>query len=204
MTTLIIVRHAEVEGIEPPVFHGRIVLPLTARGIRQAELTREVLHASWAIDAIYCSPLTRCVRTADILNEALQLNPVPHQGLTDIDYGAWTNLAMDDVAQRWPRQLEQWRHYPQHCSVPGGESLQEVAARVVATLSHLLVAHASGTVALVLHDSVIRVLLCHLLGLPLSSYWLFDPSLCGISVVTHHDNRFTAHSINETQHLVNA
>jgi len=204
MTTLILVRHAEVEGIEPPVFHGRIVLPLTPRGIRQAELTREALHARWAIDAIYCSPLTRCVRTADILNETLHLNPVPHPGLTDIDYGAWTNLAIEDVALRWPRQLEQWRHYPQDCSVPGGESLQEVAARVVATLSQLLTAHASGTVVLVLHDSVIRVLLCHLLGLPLSSYWLFDPSLCGISVVTHHENRITVHSINETQHLINA
>ena len=204
MTTLIIIRHGEVEGIDPPTFRGRVVLPLTARGVRQAELTRDALRARWAIDAIYCSPLTRCVRTADIINDAFQLNPVPHQGLTDIDYGAWTNLTKADVSQRWPHELERWESHPHDCRAPGGESLQEVAARAVATLGHILVAHARGTAAIILHDSVIRVLLCHLLGLPLSSYWLFDPAPCGISNVAHHENRVTVHSINETQHLINA
>lgn len=204
MTDLILIRHGEVDGIDPPAFRGRIVLPLTARGVRQAELTREALRERWAIDAIYSSPLTRCVRTADIINAAFHLNPVPHQGLTDIDYGAWTNLPLADVSVRWPHELECWMSHPDRCCVPGGESLQEVAARVVATVGSVLDAHPQGTVALVLHDSVIRVLLCHLLGLPLSGYWLFDPAPCGISSVSHRENRITVHAVNETGHLINA
>ncbi|KZC20243.1 MULTISPECIES: histidine phosphatase family protein [Rhodanobacter] len=204
MTTLILVRHGEVEGLDPPTFHGRIVLPLTDTGAKQAALTQEIMHARWAVEAIYCSPLTRCVRTADIINEAFRLNTVPHQGLTDIDYGAWTNIPADEVGKRWPRELGRWKSQPHGCRVPGGESLQEVAARVIATFNTLLDAHARGTVAIVTHDSVLRVLLCHVMGLPLSSYWLFNPTPCGISVVSHDENRFTVHSINETQHLLNA
>lgn len=203
MLTLILIRHGEVDGIDPPSFRGRVVLLLTPRGTRQAELTREALRARSAIDAIYCSPLTRCVRTADILSEAFQLNAVPLQGLTDIDYGPWTQLPVDEVAMRWPREFGRWKSSPQACCIPGGESLQEVAARAVAALGSIFGAHAKGTVAIVTHDSVLRVLLCHMLGLPLSSYWQFDPSPCGISVVTHADNHFTVHSINETQHLLN-
>lgn len=203
MTTLILVRHGEVEGIDPPTFRGRVVLPLTAKGAKQATLAQEVIHARWAtVDAIYCSPLTRCVRTADIINEAFQLNTVPHQGLTDIDYGAWTNLSADEVWKRWPRELGRWKNQPHSFTVPGGESLQEVAARVVATLCTIIDAHLRGTVVIVTHDSILRVLLCHVMGLPLSSYWLFDPAPCGISVVAHIENRFTIHSINETQHLL--
>lgn len=200
-TTLIFIRHGDVEGIDPPCFRGRIVLPLTTRGTHQAELTREALHEQSVLDAIHCSPLTRCVRTADILSEAFQFSAVPMQGLTDIDYGAWTRLPVDEVATRWPREYGQWKATPHACSIPGGESLQEVAARAVAALGNILGAHARGTVAIVTHDSVIRVLLCHVLGLPLSSYWLFEPTVCGMSTVVHVDGHFTVHCINEAQHL---
>ncbi|CAM5407578.1 histidine phosphatase family protein [Rhodanobacter lindaniclasticus] len=204
MTTLILVRHGEVDGIDPPTFRGRIVLQLTAKGAKQAALTKEVIRARWAVDTIYCSPLTRCVRTADIINEAFQLNTVPHQGLTDIDYGAWTNLPVDEVWKRWPREASLWKTAPHTCRIPGGESLQDVAARAIDALTAVLHAHPRGTVAIITHDSVLRVLLCHVMGLPLSSYWLFDPAPCGISVISHTENRFTVHSINETQHLINA
>lgn len=200
-TNLILIRHGDVEGIDPPTFRGRIVLQLTPRGVRQAELTRDALREMPVLDAIYCSPLTRCVRTADILSGAFQLSAVPMQGLTDIDYGAWTRLSVEEVSARWPREHAQWKAAPHACSIPGGESLQEVAARAVAALGAVFRAHARGTVAIVTHDSVIRVLLCHVLGLPLSSYWLFEPTVCGMSTVIYFDDHFVVHSINETRHL---
>jgi probable phosphoglycerate mutase len=97
-----------------------------------------------------------------------------------------------------------WKTAPHACRIPGGESLQDVAARAIDALTAVLHAHPRGTVAIVTHDSVLRVLLCHVMSLPLSSYWLFDPAPCGISMVTHAESRFTIHSINETQHLLNA
>lgn len=204
MTTLILVRHGEVEGIDPPTFRGHIDLALTGKGMKQAGLARDAIGSRWALDAIYCSPLSRCVRTADAIGGPLHMDGVPHLGLTDIDYGGWTSLGVDEVWQRWPREAALWKTAPHTCRIPGGESLQDVAARAVDALTAVLHEHPRGVVAIVTHDSVLRVLLCHVIGLPLSSYWLFDPRPCGISVVAHAENRYTVHSINETQHLLDA
>lgn len=204
MTHLILLRHGEVEGIDPPVFRGRLDLPLTPRGVRQAELTRDALSARHVVNAIYCSPLSRCVRTADIVSSALRLNAVPHPGLTDLDYGAWTGLADVEVAKRWPQEADLWKTAPHALRIPGGESLQDLAARVIDALALLLHAHPRGIITFVSHDSAIRVLLCHALGLPLSGYRQLAPTPCGISVLACTSGRCTLESFNETQHLLNA
>lgn len=202
-TTLLLIRHGEVEGIHPPTFRGRQDLALTERGKRQAALTRDYLGGHWGVDKIYSSPLSRCVRTADTIGQAFQLQSVPHPGLTDIDYGGWSGLPVAEVEQRWPREARLWKTAPHRFRIPGGESIQEVAARITDALAMILLAHPQETVALVTHDSAIRVLLCHVAGLPLSSYWLFQPSPCGVSVVRA-DEGFTIQTINSTHHLLGA
>lgn len=202
MTHLILLRHGEVDGIDPPVFRGRLDLPLTPRGVRQAVLTRDALSACRVVNAIYCSPLSRCVRTADIVGNAFRLDAVSHPGLTDLDYGAWSGLADTEVTRRWPQEAALWKTAPHALRIPGGESLQDLAARAVDAFVLLLHAHPRGNIVLVSHDSVIRVLLCHALGLPLSSYDVLAPSPCGISMLACAPGRCTLESFNETQHLL--
>ena len=202
MTTLILLRHGEVEGITPPIFRGHSDLPLTARGVRQSELTRDALHARHSVTTVYCSPLERCMRTAEIVSTGFGIAPVPYPGLDDIHYGEWTGLSADQVWERWPRDVALWKAAPHMVRFPGGESLQDVAARAVDALTTILSAHSGGTLVLVTHDSVLRVLFCHMFSLPLSSYWLFAPEPCGISVLDCSELRFTARSINEIQHLL--
>ena len=204
MTRVILVRHAEVAGIDPPTFRGRAELALTERGEKQAALTRDAIHARWPVGRLYCSPLGRCVRTANTIGEAFGLHATPEDGLTDIDYGDWTGLGTDEVSRRWPSALAMWRTAPHDFHVPGGESLQALAARAVDALMTILSTTGENTVAIVTHDSVIRVLLCHAMGLPLASYWLLAPSPCGISVASYQEGRFTIEAFNETAHLSGA
>jgi len=201
MTRLLLIRHGEVEGIDPPIFRGRTDLPLTLRGSRQALATADHLAGRIALGTVYCSPLSRCVRTADTLCERFQTASITHPELNDIGYGAWTGLSIDQVRAQWPEELLLWLTSPHLARIPGGESLQELAARTTEALVGVLRKHLHGTVALITHDSVIRVLLCHALGLPLSSYWTFSPSPCGITRLAFVDQRFTLESFNETQHL---
>ncbi|KRE89030.1 hypothetical protein ASG87_05640 [Frateuria sp. Soil773] len=201
MTTILLIRHGEVAGITPPRFRGREDLTLTPRGVRQAELVRDAIAARWVPSAVYCSPLTRCVRTADTIAGAFSLDARTHSGLNDINYGAWQGMAVTEVAQRWPEDLQRWHGSPHTMRVPGGETLQEVQARAVDALQAILHAHSHGTVVLVAHDSVNRILLGHALGLSLGGYWSLPQSPCAISQITFTDDRFTIRSINETQHI---
>lgn len=203
MTSLLLIRHGEVEGISPPIFRGRTELTLTPRGVRQAELTRDHLRQHWNIDAIYCSPLGRCVRTARTIAQPFDLQATTLAGLTDIDYGAWSGHPVTEVQERSPEAYALWKSAPHTVRMPQGESLQDVAARATDALAAMLAAHPQDTVAVVTHDSVIRVLLCHVAGLPLSGYWLFEPSPCGVSVVQAGD-RFSIRMVNGTQHLLDA
>ena len=201
MTTILLIRHGQVAGITPPRFRGREDLMLTPQGVRQAEQVRDAIALRWVPNAVYCSPLTRCVRTADTIARQFALDVRTHQGLNDISYGAWQGMTVTEVAQRWPEELARWHGTPHTMRVPGGETLQEVQARAVDALQAILHAHRHGTVVLVAHDSVNRILLGHALGLPLGSYWSLAQSPCCINEVTFADDRFTIHSINETQHI---
>lgn len=203
MTSLLLIRHGEVEGISPPIFRGRTELSLTPRGVRQAELTRDHLRQHWDVDAIYCSPLGRCVRTAGTIAQAFALQATTLANLIDIDYGAWSGHPVVDVEEHSPREYALWKNAPHTVRLPQGESLQEVAARGTDAVAAILAAHPQGSIAVVTHDSVIRVLLCHFSGLSLSSYWLFEPSPCGISVVQAGD-RVSIRMVNGTQHLMDA
>lgn len=201
MTTIVLVRHGEVKGITPPRFRGRDDLPLTPHGLEQAGRSGDVIRRRWTLDALYCSPLTRCVHTAEAIATGLALKPAPHPGLNDIDYGTWQALAVAEVEQRWPEQLARWHSVPHTMRPPDGESLQEVLARATAALSVMLTDHGETTIALVTHDSVIRLLLGHMLSLPVSAYWSLSQSPCAINEIGFADGRFTIHSINETHHL---
>ncbi|MEW9570399.1 histidine phosphatase family protein [Rhodanobacter sp. Si-c] len=203
MTRLLLIRHGEVQGIDPPTFRGRLDLPLTPRGLRQAESTAAYLTGRQALGAVYCSPLSRCVRTADAICAPFHTASIPHPEINDINYGAWTGLGVDEVCKRWPHEAALWKVAPHVFRIPGGESLQDLVARATDALTAILHKHPHGSIAMVTHDSVIRALLCHALGLPLSAYWLFAPSPCGISTLSYADDRFTVVAINETQHLSN-
>jgi len=111
-TRIILVRHGEVEGIEPAIFRGRLDLPLTARGIRQAELTRDYLLTLGSVAGIYASPLTRCQHTATIIGAPHDLTPGFTPELNDINYGGWQGRSHEDVQRADPDRFKTWMTSP--------------------------------------------------------------------------------------------
>jgi phosphoserine phosphatase len=97
-----------------------------------------------------------------------------------------------------------WFETPQLVRFPGGESLQNLAARVANALRFLLARHASGTIVIVGHDSVNRVFLLQLLDLPLSAYWRFEQSPCCLNEIDVEGGKACVRRINDTRHLEEA
>jgi broad specificity phosphatase PhoE len=200
-TRIILVRHGEVDGIEPPTFRGREDLLLTPRGVRQAELTRDYLLNLGTATALFASPLNRCQTTAEIIAGPQGLLLEAAQELNDIDYGQWQGETHQEVRQRDPQLFDAWMTAPETVRLPGGESLQKAADRAVSALRRALVRREGSTVIIVSHDSIIQLILLHVLGLPLARYGAMELAPCGVSVILHRKDSWKVRSVNETAQL---
>jgi probable phosphoglycerate mutase len=159
------------------------------------------IATGWRLDAVYSSPLGRCRDTAAAIAAGCRLALQTVDGLVDIDYGAWQGLTREEAAARWPEASEMWFRAPHLAAIPAGEPLAAVSSRAASALSGILAHHPGGTLVIVGHDSVNRVLLLHALDLPLSRYWHLEQHPCGISRLCFADGSFVVRSLNETQHL---
>jgi len=183
MTRILLTRHGHVDGIRPARFRGRAELPLTARGLAQADALARRIAGRWKPSAVYTSAMQRCIVTGSRVAEMCGIPASVHEGLGDIDYGAWQMRTHEEVEQEAPEAYRLWRHAPHLLRFPGGESLQDVVARTADALRLVMAQHGSETVVLVGHDSVNRALLLQLLDQPLSAYWKLAQDPCGLSEI---------------------
>jgi phosphoserine phosphatase len=201
-TRIVLVRHGHVDGIDPPRFRGRTDLPLTFRGLQQAEKTRDLLSALPPVAAVYASPLSRCMMTAEILASSWSLVVTSMPSFLDIDYGEWQGRLHLEANQADSEGFARWFNTPHLAVIPGGETMLQLAARVAETMTIILAKHRGETVLLVGHDSVNRVMLLLALDLPLSRFWHLRQDPCAVSLITHDDARgWRVASMNEASHL---
>jgi probable phosphoglycerate mutase len=201
-TTCILVRHGHVEGIHPPRFRGRTELPLTPLGERQAQALRNRIAMEWDPDAVYSSPLGRCLRTAGTVAEPFDLTVKSVDELIDFDYGQWQGLTYDEVHAGWPEAWARWRNTPHLATIPEGESLTSLVGRSVRALHEILNHHRGQTVVVVAHNSINRALLLHALDLPLQRYWAIRQAPCTLNVLEHSGGVLRVRTFNETGHLL--
>lgn len=199
--TLILIRHGHVEGIHPERFRGRIDLPLTELGRKQAAVTAEFVAAHFSASAIYASPLARCVDTAEAIGGAMSLPVERLAGLLDINYGPWQGRAREEVAKAEPELFKAWMEQPHLTIIDGAETLQDVQARLARTLWEIREKHNDNTVIAVGHDSTNRALLTLALDLPLSRYWHLQQDPCAINILRFDAKGCRAVAVNQTAHL---
>ena len=195
MTEIILVRHGETKWNVEEVFRGRIDIELNETGIKQAELLGQYLSKR-KIDAIYSSPLKRAVKTAEIVagNHGLEVEINP--GLIDFDFGDWEGLSRQEVEDKYKELYDVWASHPEQVRVPDGETLDEVRDRTMHVVEEVI-AQYEGTVALVAHRVVNKVLICAMLGLDNSHFWNIRQDVCGVTTFFHDKRRFilTEHNI---------
>jgi phosphoserine phosphatase len=201
MTKILLTRHGHVEGIEPERFRGRAPLELTERGRAQAAVVARRIADGWRVRKIYTSPMKRCVDTGAAIAKASDAATEICGDLNDIDYGAWQFKTLAYAKKDDPELFATWFATPQLVRFPSGESLQDVAARAANALRFVLARHARDTIVLVGHDSVNRVLLLQLLGLPLENYRRLAQAPCCLNEIDINGGDVCVVRLNETHHL---
>jgi len=161
---LVVIRHGESEGNAEGLAQGRLPFPLTERGRAQAQRVADVTRAlGWRPKTIVTSPLPRCVETAEIVAKSLGFPaPLPDPAFSEIDCGRATGRSFADLEREHPgffkRPPSQWLGFSEF----GGESDEQVIARVGKGLDAL---PAEASVLLVTHGAVFKAVLVHLVGL---------------------------------------
>jgi broad specificity phosphatase PhoE len=178
MGELILVRHGETEWARDGRHTGRTDVPLTPRGEEQARSLAPLL-ADRAIVLTLVSPAQRARRTAELsgLTEA-----ETDDRLWEWDYGAYEGRTTPQIGEERPGWYL-WRD-----GVVGGETVEQVGARVDGVLDRVRPSLAEGDVALVAHGHVLRVLTARWLGLSPAGGRLFRLDTGTLSTLgTEHD-----------------
>ncbi|GAA0471480.1 histidine phosphatase family protein [Streptomyces stramineus] len=176
MTDFVLVRHGETEWHAENRYAGRTDVPLTGLGRRQAAALG-VWAAGLRLDAVLCSPLSRAGLTAQPAATALGLSPRVDERLYEVDFGRGDGLTRREMAAEFPAELAAFLDDPVAHHLPGGEDPVAAAARGVDCLRDVARDLPDGRVLVVAHSTLVRLVLCELLGIPLSHYRQVFPAL---------------------------
>ncbi len=120
MIRLILVRHGNTfEENQVPVQIGAGTdLPLTAHGRAQAEkMAQYLISEKIQPKAIYAGGLKRQTEFAKIICGNFDLLFFSEPALTEIDYGAWEGLSLQQIGNLWPKEYTEWNEegkWPEH------------------------------------------------------------------------------------------
>ena len=185
---LYLLRHGEPELKDG--FYGHEDVMLSELGRSHAAAQARAL-ASQELAAIYCSDLRRASDGAALLAAGVgRPAPVALPALREMHLGVLERVSFVDAHARHPELVSRGYQSMLAFRMPGGgESVQDVADRVLPCVQDLLARHLTcpegqtPAVAIVAHNTVNRVLLAHAAGLGPAAFIRFEQALGAISRV---------------------
>ncbi|MBL1260552.1 MAG: alpha-ribazole phosphatase family protein [Thiotrichaceae bacterium] len=169
-------RHGEPLGGSR--YRGQIDDPLSDKGWQQM---RDALAGYSLWDAVVTSPLVRCCAFAEELAGAQQLPLAIEADFKELGFGSWEGKTRAELAEIDPQQLQRFYQDPIKYRPEGAEALADFSARVSAAWQRIADAQHGEHLLLVAHAGVIRVLICHALGLPVEQMFRLQVSNASIS-----------------------
>jgi broad specificity phosphatase PhoE len=174
--SLWLIRHGETEWSLSGAHTGRTDLPLTAEGEKKAMLLPGRL-AGEKFALVLTSPLQRARRTAELAGFGATAQDEPN--LLEWDYGAYEGRTSDEIQRERPG----WTVFRD--GTPGGETIEQVAARAWLVIQRATDTALAGDVALFAHGHILRILTACWLGAAPDTARFYALGTAGISVLGH-------------------
>jgi alpha-ribazole phosphatase len=223
VTVLYLIRHGETEGAETRRYKGTIDVPLSENGIRQIERVSDYIvetvkreHGETEklrispspglpisgslLTAVYCSDLSRAIKSAELIAKPYSLEPVIVPALRERNFGVWEGMSFDEIKDKYPEEFTAWAGNPLAFSPMEGESTVEVKDRVINALNEIIHHHSGERIAVVSHGGVIRIMLCDFLGVPLENIFRFEQNYGALNIIEFWDTCPVVKLMNGTMH----
>ena len=197
-----LVRHGQTKFNQLNVVQGRgIDASLNDTGSKQAILFYQAYKSS-SFEKIYISTLKR---TRESVIKFIE-EGIPYEAATGLDEISWgKHEGAEASAERntyFKYIIGEWKSGNTFIKIDGGESPDDVAERQAPVIEKII--NSSEEVVLVcMHGRAIRILLCTLLGLPLSEMDSFEHHNLGLYILDYNAGKFSINLANATTHLSN-
>jgi alpha-ribazole phosphatase/probable phosphoglycerate mutase len=182
-TTLDFLRHGEPVGGKK--YRGQTDDPLSEKGWAQM---RAATAGEQPWTAIVSSPLSRCRAFADSLADTLALPVQLDARLAEVGFGVWEGRTAEQLKQDDPDRIFNFKRDPVGNRPEGAETLADFFARVVAAYEDVQQRHAGQHVLVVAHAGVIRMAICHALGLPPEQAYRINVGSAGMARIRVENN----------------
>jgi len=198
MARLVLLRHGESQWNLENRFTGWVDVPLSPRGIHEAQHAGEKLH-SFKFDRAFTSVLARANETLRLVLEAINQTSIPiekNKALNERMYGELQGLNKAETAKKYgEEQVKIWRR-SYDVRPPGGESLKDTAERVLPYYERTIKPYLlkGDTILVAAHGNSLRALIMELdqlsreqvleLNIPTGAPLLYELDEAG-KVVTH-------------------
>jgi len=181
MSRLVLVRHGETVWHAENRYAGRTDVALTDNGLAQAaSLARWAIGAQ--LNAVWASPLSRAQLTARPAAATAGLVVQTDVRLIEVDFGRGEGMTDAEMSAAFPDERAAFLRDPEANPLPGSEDPAVAAERGVAALYAIAEASAGGRALVVAHNTLLRLVLCRLLGIPLGCYRTTFPQLANGTV----------------------
>lgn len=196
--TIYIVRHGETDFNKSGIVQGRKVnASINDKGKAQRDAFFEA-YKDTGFQKLYTSSL---VRTKESIQGFIDLGlPVESfEGLDEISWGDYdgTPLLENDY---YYEMVGEWHSGNTHFRPTNGESPEDVASRQKPVMSHI-VAQPEDLVLVCMHGRAIRILMSHLLEVPMKDMDQWKHSNLGLYVVEYENGKYTLIERNKVDHL---
>jgi len=189
-----LLRHGDSRLDSVKRYIGEKDAPLNETGRIQACWWKDRL-ATVPFQSAFSSDLLRSRETLDIITSGRDIPVSTLFGLREISVGMWDGLSMEETRKTFPEEYTKRGTDPAGHRPPGGESFNELRNRV-APIFEDIIRKEKGPVLIVGHAGVNRVLLCHLLGMPLENLFRIGQDYGCVNVIVREKGHFSLKAMN--------
>ena len=181
---VLLIRHATAEYKPGRLYGWTPGVHLSAHGRDEAKRLAERLEPV-RLNALYSSPLERCVETAEAIAGGRRVDIRVEERLGEVQYGSWQGRTFRSLVKTPLWRVVQLA--PSQATFPGGESLLQLQRRGVEAIEDIRTRHRRAVIGIVSHADMIKAMLAHYLGLHLDLFQRLSVDTASVSAIAFAD-----------------
>ena len=178
-TILILIRHGETLWNTQLRMQGSLDSDLTPKGESQIMALGEWMK-EFPFDYLYCSDTARAHKTAKAISKFTGHNLNLDKRLREKNLGVFEGLTSEEARERYPETFQKFKTAGASYVIDQGESTQQLLERSLDAIEEIRDRHPQKVAVVVTHGGVVRVLMKHVLGVPLDAPTQFMINNTGI------------------------